>query len=150
LIDLLAPHASPTRAGADLKAIAMPTGSRLLADGWWGVSRHINYLGDWMLALGMSLATGASSNRRTAAAAWPQSNECRVVRVLPPATSAAPPPRPPSAGVKTPLTYFYPFYFAILLLHRERRDEHKCAAKYGAAWAEYTRRVPYRIVPWLY
>jgi protein-S-isoprenylcysteine O-methyltransferase Ste14 len=57
---------------------------------------------------------------------------------------------PPPAGFATPLTYFYPVYFAVLLIHRERRDEHKCAAKYGDAWREYTRRVPYRIVPGLY
>ena len=85
-------------------------GKRLLAGGWWGLARHINYLGDWLLALAMCLPT----------------------------------------GFNTPVTYFYPVYFAVLLMHRERRDEHKCAAKYGAHWDEYTRRVPHRIVPGLY
>ena len=50
----------------------------------------------------------------------------------------------------TPITYFYPVYFAVLLVHREIRDEHKCAAKYGEAWKKYKALVPYRIVPYLY
>ena len=29
-------------------------------------------------------------------------------------------------------TYFYVVYFAILLVHREMRDEEKCMSKYGA------------------
>lgn len=43
---------------AGLKYIKTETGSRLLADGWWGSSRHINYFGDWLLSLAMSLTTG--------------------------------------------------------------------------------------------
>lgn len=42
-----------------MRFVPSPTGSKLLADGWWGKSRHINYLGDWMLAMGMSLPTSA-------------------------------------------------------------------------------------------
>lgn len=42
----------------DLPFIRTKTGSRLLTGGWWGWSRHLNYLGDWILSLGMSLATG--------------------------------------------------------------------------------------------
>ena len=62
------------------------------------------------------------------------------------------PPRslPAAAGFVTPVTYFYPVYFAVLLVHRELRDEHKCAAKYGAAWAKYKALVPYRIIPYVY
>ena len=83
---------------------------RLLAGGWWGVARHVNYFADLVLALGFSLATGFSS----------------------------------------PFTYFYPAYFAVLLWHRERRDDHKCALKYGDAWDEYRERVPSRIIPFIY
>jgi len=50
------PNGAP-RAG--MPFVPSPTGSKLLAGGWWGVSRHINYFGDWLLALGMSLPTGA-------------------------------------------------------------------------------------------
>ena len=48
------------------------------------------------------------------------------------------------------LPYFYFIYFVILLVHRERRDHDHCARKYGADWEEYTRRVRWRIVPFLY
>ena len=88
-------------------------GSLLLAGGWWGVARHINYLADWLTAVAWSLPCGLAT---------------------------------PSAL----LPWFYPFYFAILLIHREARDSHKCAQKYGAAWEEYKKAVPYKIVPGVY
>src|SRR5262249_12332682 len=31
--------------------IATATGSRLLVSGWWGIARHLNYLGDLLMAL---------------------------------------------------------------------------------------------------
>jgi len=85
-------------------------GGRLLFSGWWGLSRHANYLGDWLMGLAWSLP-------------------CGFGRLLP---------------------YFYPLYFAILLIHRERRDARHCARKYGADWDAYTARVRFRIVPGLY
>ncbi len=33
-----------------LKTIKTARGRRLLASGWWGVARHINYFGDWLMA----------------------------------------------------------------------------------------------------
>ena len=30
----------------------------------------------------------------------------------------------------TPVTYFYVIYFAVLLIHRQRRDDEMCAKKY--------------------
>jgi len=47
------------------------------------------------------------------------------------------------------LTYFYPVYFAVLLIHRAGRDDHFCSEKYGDDWEEYKRRVPYVFVPYL-
>jgi protein-S-isoprenylcysteine O-methyltransferase Ste14 len=85
-------------------------GTLLLTSGWWGIARHSNYLGDWLMGLAWSL-------------------NCGFGRVLP---------------------YFYPIYFAILLLHREWRDAKHCQAKYGRDWDAYTRKVRWRIVPGLY
>ncbi|AET39062.1 delta(14)-sterol reductase Ecym_3597 [Eremothecium cymbalariae DBVPG len=51
---------------------------------------------------------------------------------------------------ETPLTYYYSVFFAILLLHRQRRDEHKCREKYGKSWQTYESQVPYRIIPYIY
>jgi steroid 5-alpha reductase family enzyme len=93
-----------------LPVIRTEAGGSLLAGGWWGAARHVNYAGDLLLALAMSLTT----------------------------------------GFVTPVTYFYPIYFAVLLWHRELRDDHKCAAKYGRAWEEYKKRVPYAIFPGVY
>ncbi len=102
----------PTREiwGRKPEVIETEQGNRLLASGWWGLSRHANYLGDWLMGLSWSLTTGFGA-------------------LLP---------------------YFYPIYFAILLLHREWRDNRHCAAKYGDDWRRYTQRVRWRIVPWVY
>ena len=48
------------------------------------------------------------------------------------------------------LPYFYPIYFAILLIHRERRDHHFCSTKYGADWDRYCEKVRWRIIPGVY
>ena len=32
-------------------------------------------------------------------------------------------------GFNTPITYFYVMYFAVLLIHRERRDDEACEKK---------------------
>ncbi|MEE6524033.1 hypothetical protein FKM82_023225 [Ascaphus truei] len=53
-------------------------------------------------------------------------------------------------GLSHILPYFYVIYFSALLIHREARDEHQCMKKYGLAWQEYCRRVPYRIFPYIY
>ncbi|XP_041035858.1 delta(14)-sterol reductase TM7SF2 isoform X1 [Carcharodon carcharias] len=53
-------------------------------------------------------------------------------------------------GLAHVLPYFYVIYFTILLIHREARDEHQCRRKYGSAWSEYCKRVPYRIFPYVY
>jgi 7-dehydrocholesterol reductase len=43
--------------------------------------------------------------------------------------------------------WFYVVFLSILLVDRARRDDRRCAEKYGAAWDEYRRRVPWRILP---
>ncbi|XP_053576088.1 delta(14)-sterol reductase TM7SF2 [Bombina bombina] len=53
-------------------------------------------------------------------------------------------------GLAHILPYYYVIYFTVLLVHREARDEHQCMKKYGLAWEEYCRRVPYRIFPYIY
>ncbi|KAK9369768.1 ergosterol biosynthesis ERG4/ERG24 [Lipomyces kononenkoae] len=43
---------------AHLKYIKTKSGSKLLISGWWGVARHINYFGDWLMGLSWCLPTG--------------------------------------------------------------------------------------------
>lgn len=50
----------------------------------------------------------------------------------------------------SPLPYFHILYFTILLVHRERRDDAVCLAKYGKDWLRYREQVPWRIVPGIY
>ncbi|KAG0338572.1 erg24, C-14 sterol reductase, partial [Podila humilis] len=93
-----------------LKYMETASGSKLLISGWWGTARHINYFGDWLMALAWSLP----------------------------------------CGFATPLPYFYPIYFAVLLFHRELRDEEKCQKKYGKDWDTYCEKVRWRIIPYIY
>ncbi len=48
------------------------------------------------------------------------------------------------------LPYFYVSFLTILLVDRAFRHDKRCEDKYGPAWAEYCRRVPYKLVPFLY
>ena len=53
-------------------------------------------------------------------------------------------------GLAAPLPWFYVVFLAILLFDRSRRDDRRCADKYGEDWDRYRRAVPWRIVPGLY
>lgn len=48
------------------------------------------------------------------------------------------------------LPYSYVIYLTILLTHRTFRDENKCRKKYGEAWAEYCKKVPYKMIPYIF
>jgi protein-S-isoprenylcysteine O-methyltransferase Ste14 len=84
---------------------------QLLCSGFWGVSRHVNYLGEILMAVGLALSLGHPTS------VWP---------------------------------WLYPLYYVLLLVPRERDDDHRCAAKYGELWERYRERVPRRIIPGLY
>lgn len=49
------------------------------------------------------------------------------------------------------LPWLYPLYYVLLFVPRQRDDDAQIRRKYGEeAFAEYVRRVPWRIVPWVY
>lgn len=48
------------------------------------------------------------------------------------------------------IPYFYAIYFTILLIHRDQRDGHACAKKYGKDWDKYCSLVKWRIIPYVY
>ncbi len=84
---------------------------RLLVSGFWGIARHVNYLGEFLMAIGLTLALGVPGHL---------------------------------------VPWLYPLYYLVLLVPRQIDDDRRCAGKYGALWSEYSRRVPYRIVPGVY
>ena len=84
---------------------------QILCSGFWGISRHVNYLGEVLMAAGLTLALG-----------WPW-------LLIP---------------------WLYPLYYVMLLGARERDDDRRCEQKYGELWHRYRKKVPWRIVPYLY
>jgi protein-S-isoprenylcysteine O-methyltransferase Ste14 len=47
--------------GKPARYIQTARGSLLLTSGWWGLARHMNYFGDWLMGLAWCLTTGFSS-----------------------------------------------------------------------------------------
>jgi len=41
-----------------LRTLATERGTKLIVSGWWGIARHINYTGDWLMGLAWCLPTG--------------------------------------------------------------------------------------------
>lgn len=83
----------------------------LLVNGFWGISRHVNYLGEILMGTGIILCTGYP------AMFWP---------------------------------WLYPLYYVALLFTRQVDDNRRCALKYGALWETYVKKVPYKIIPFIY
>jgi len=83
----------------------------LLVNGFWGVSRHINYLGEILMGLAIALSVGYPG----------------IIWV-----------------------WFYPLYYIVLLIRRQIDDDKRCSSRYGNLWKNYTKKVKYRIIPYLY
>ena len=45
------------------------------------------------------------------------------------------------------MVYTYFIWLCLLLTHRTFRDDTKCRNKYGSYWADYVKRVPYKMIP---
>ncbi len=92
-------------------SLTSPEGRKVLVSGFWGLSRHINYLGEVLMATGLALSLG----------------------------------HPLAFG-----PWLYPLYYVALLVPRQLDDDRRCAVRYGPMWDEYRKRVPSRIVPFVY
>ncbi|MFN4175082.1 MAG: 7-dehydrocholesterol reductase, partial [Parachlamydiaceae bacterium] len=55
-----------------------------------------------------------------------------------------------ACGTLNPFPYFYFFFLTTLLVHRTLRDEERMKEKYGKTWNEYTKHVPYRMIPYVW
>jgi len=103
---------NPTRVFLGIKPRTITDGNKsILVSGFWGISRHINYLGEILMASGIVLSVG-----------YPM----------------------------MPWPWLYPIYYVILLFTRQMADDKLCAGKYGPLWDEYRKKVPYRIIPYVY
>lgn len=50
-------------------------------------------------------------------------------------------------GFDSPLPWFYPVFFCVMIGHRAIRDITRCRKNYGNAWKEYEKQVPYLFIP---
>lgn len=116
-------------------------GTRLLTAGWWGVSRHINYFGDWLQSLPFCLAAGLAGYAILPAGSG--AGDATMLDGTEVIQGAA-------RGWGILFTCFYSLYFAVLLVHREGRDDAACAEKYGQDWNKYKKIVKWRILPGVY
>jgi len=55
-----------------------------------------------------------------------------------------------TAGFASWIPYLLPAWLAVLLVHRSRRDERRCRAKYGQLWDRYTERARFAMLPYIY
>lgn len=102
----------PEKTFFGIKPKIISDGNRtLLINGFWGASRHINYLGEILMGLAIALSIGHPG----------------IIWV-----------------------WFYPLYYIALLLPRQIDDDKRCSSKYGNLWKNYTEKVKYRIIPYLY
>lgn len=53
-------------------------------------------------------------------------------------------------GLSHALPYFYFVFLTLLLVDRANRDDKRCASKYTSSWGEYTKKVPYKMIPYVY
>lgn len=137
---------------AHLKTIETAPGSKLLVSGWWGLARHINYLGDWIMGWSYCLPTGIAGYVVRQGSTFSTGNVPKPAdgSVRGATTMGAHIVQGEARGWGMAITYFYIVYFAVLLIHRAMRDEEKCMRKYGKDWVEYKKKVPWRILPGVY
>ncbi|KAL8869421.1 MAG: hypothetical protein Q9198_007891 [Flavoplaca austrocitrina] len=137
---------------AHLEYMKTSSGGTLLTSGWWGFCRHPNYLGDWIMAWSYSLPTGIAgyivkhgspvlmSHGDTVDGQGFISGGPVKHQVL----------QGEARGWGMLITYFYVLYFAVLLIHRQLRDEEACQRKYGDDWEKYKEKVRWRLLPGIY
>ncbi|KAL8934014.1 MAG: hypothetical protein Q9216_006114 [Gyalolechia sp. 2 TL-2023] len=137
---------------AHLQYMKTTSGRKLLTSGWWGFSRHPNYLGDWIMAWSYCLPTGIAGYvvKHGSPVIMSQGDMVDGNGFVSGGLVKQQVLQGEAKGWGMLITYFYVLYFAILLIHREMRDEEACKRKYGEDWEEYKKKVRWRILPGIY
>lgn len=52
-------------------------------------------------------------------------------------------------GFESFFPWFYFVFFMVMIIHRTRRDIMRCRRKYGEAWKQYEKEVPYIFIPYV-
>jgi delta14-sterol reductase len=135
-----------------LTYIETSKGTKLITSGYWGIARHFNYFGDLVQGWAYVLPTGIAGYIIQRKSLDPTQGQSAVDKsfVHNSAGYEAEVVQGAARGWGMIFTYLYIAYFTVLLIHRERRDEAKCARKYGKDWEKYKSIVKYRIVPGIY
>lgn len=107
------------------RTIKTSTGDDILADGWYGKARKLHYTCDAFFAICWGLITGFKY-------------------VHPICSSFLSSHADPS---RSPFPWFYPVFFCLMIAHRAHRDIQRCRLKYGDAWKQYEKQVPYLFIP---
>ena len=98
-----------------IKPQALTDGNHsLLVNGYWGVSRHINYFGEILQAIAIALSAGYAFQ------------------------------------LPYLMVWLYPAYYVGLLFTRAIDDGKVCKAKYGDLWDQYTKKVKYKVIPFIW
>ncbi|WYZ45073.1 hypothetical protein EsH8_VIII_000389 [Colletotrichum jinshuiense] len=132
---------------ANMSYLQTKRGTRLLTSGWWGVSRHINYLGDWLQSSPFTLPTGVSGYLILPTGSVVATGAAGATTTMLDGREVV---QGAARGWGMLFTYFYAAWFAFLLIHREGRDNAACQEKYGDDWDKYKKIVKWKIVPGIY
>jgi delta14-sterol reductase len=134
--------------------------TRLLCTGFWGLARHVNYLGEIIQAFALALPgylVSLDGPLYYRLLPWLYPLYCAPHSLSGPLNLWGTHPPPPSPLPRARLVSPYPntssprpshLADVALFIPRQMDDDKQMEAKYGsAAFREYARRVPYRIVP---
>eukprot|EP01084_Bolivina_argentea_P056196 102887_1 len=56
----------------------------------------------------------------------------------------------PNVTIGTSMQLFYFIFLVLLLTDRAGRDDVRCSNKYGLFWREYRKKVPYKLIPYIW
>jgi hypothetical protein len=113
-----------------LQQETLPNSSnRILCSGFWGIARHVNYLGEIIQSVALTLP-GLILHWQSFSQATPSPTIHLLITLCLPL-----------------LSILYPLFYILLFISRQIDDDRVCSVKYGALWEQYCRRVPWRIFP---